>query len=508
MGTEDGARRPSRPLPRRLSFLLCLILVLFFVRPDFYSTPQASEDIIAPPQHTAASGPPPPPCAADGLLTSDDAPPSSTGERFLLYAPQFGLSNQLVALRNAVAWAQLLNRTLVLPHLLAHGAVHPRAPFGDAFDVGGAQLAPLRVIEMDHFLRRGVEPNGVLALVTTNKFRPADDSAYFDSLGVAWHRNGHRLEVSMPSSSNGGGGGGSYSPDAIRKAFGSCGANHAVLAFRSLFAAFDPKPLSRSPQGWSVCGGCRSRTRCGECMPGLQWLDQQALPELLTPTKGLISVAEGIRDLMTRPDANAPDGYELACAHIRRGDFREECADYEKERLGNGKNGRGAKPRPWVVWHHRNGYGCWQSESELQLNLRDAQKQLLQRQREQRLPRKPLAYYVAIEDSAALKEMPTLTPFNLTALDAFAHLLSSARLKLAPALAAILADQLACSQASILLLNAFSTFSQLVLGRLGLQHRESLGWVRDLSSRQQRALGVTVAFWRREDEKGSLAAKY
>ena len=243
-------------------------------------------------------------------------------------------------------------------------------------------------------------------------------------------------------------------------------------------------------------------------MPGLQWLDQQALPELLTPTKGLISVAEGIRDLMTRPDANAPDGYELACAHIRRGDFREECADYEKERLGNGKNGRGAKPRPWVVWHHRNGYGCWQSESELQLNLRDAQKQLLQRQREQRLPRKPLAYYVAIEDSAALKEMPMLTPFNLTALDAFAHLLSNARLKLAPALAAILADQLACSQASILLLNAFSTFSQLVLGRLGLQHRESLGWVRDLSSRQQRALGVTVAFWRREDEKGSLAAKY
>ena len=59
MGTEDGARRPSRPLPRRLSLLLCLILVLFFVRPDFYSTPQASEEIIAPPQHTAVPGPPP-----------------------------------------------------------------------------------------------------------------------------------------------------------------------------------------------------------------------------------------------------------------------------------------------------------------------------------------------------------------------------------------------------------------------------------------------------------------
>ena len=102
---------------------------------------------------------------------------------------QFGLSNQLVALRNAVAWAQLLNCTLVLPHLLAHGAVRPRAPFGMAFAAHDARtkLALLEVIEIDDFLRLGLAPAGVVALATTNKFRPADDTGYFD-FDVKRHR--------------------------------------------------------------------------------------------------------------------------------------------------------------------------------------------------------------------------------------------------------------------------------------------------------------------------------
>ncbi len=51
----------------------------------------------------------------------------------------------------------------------------------------------------------------------------------------------------------------------------------------------------------------------------------------------------------------------------------------------------------------------------------------------------------------------------------------------------------------MLLLNAFSTFSQLVMGRIGLRHARALGGVRDLSRKQQRQLGVKVAFWRREN---------
>ena len=63
-------------------------------------------------------------CAAGAPDRGEDV----GAERYLLYQPQFGLSNQIVALRNAVVWALLLNRTLVLPHLLGHGigAAYPR----------------------------------------------------------------------------------------------------------------------------------------------------------------------------------------------------------------------------------------------------------------------------------------------------------------------------------------------------------------------------------------------
>ena len=86
--------------------------------------------------------------------------PAAAGERFLLYSPQFGLSNQLVALRNAVVWALLLNRTLVLPHLLGHGTAQIRAPHSSAFDVQAARaaIAPLRVEEMEPWLRLGIAP--------------------------------------------------------------------------------------------------------------------------------------------------------------------------------------------------------------------------------------------------------------------------------------------------------------------------------------------------------------
>ena len=95
-------------------------------------------------------------CAAGAPDRGEDV----GGERYLLYQPQFGLSNQIVALRNAVVWALLLNRTLVLPHLLGHGTAQIRAPHSSAFDVQAARaaIAPLRVEEMEPWLRLGIAP--------------------------------------------------------------------------------------------------------------------------------------------------------------------------------------------------------------------------------------------------------------------------------------------------------------------------------------------------------------
>ena len=56
-------------------------------------------------------------CLLDSLGVGGPSSAPTTDERYLIYGPQFGLSHQVVALRNALAWASLLNRTLVLPRL-------------------------------------------------------------------------------------------------------------------------------------------------------------------------------------------------------------------------------------------------------------------------------------------------------------------------------------------------------------------------------------------------------
>ena len=65
-----------------------------------------------------------------------------------------------------------------------------------------------------------------------------------------------------------------------------------------------------------------------------------------------------------------------------------------------------------------------------------------------------------------------------------------------PGIATVLLDQLTCARAQWLLLNAFSTYSQLIMGRVGMQHPDAIGWTRDLTAQQQRRTGVSVEFWR------------
>jgi len=195
-----------------------------------------------------------PQCAAGAV---DGGEAVGGGERYLLYQPQFGLSNQIVALRNAVVWALLLNRTLVLPHLLGHGTAQLMAAHSDAFDVAAARVAvapTLRVTEMDGFLRLGLAPRRVLVLDINIKMRGADD-AYFDRLGVSQRTRGPPRRVAMPD----------FAPASIVAAFGAC-ARHRALAFRSLFAALDVKPKDYPP-------------------PGMSWLNRQAMPSLLRPAR-------------------------------------------------------------------------------------------------------------------------------------------------------------------------------------------------------------------------------
>ena len=129
-------------------------------------------------------------CQADIIGASVDWGPPAVhrrSPRYLLYAPQFGHSNQLVALRNAAAWASILNRTLVLPHLTSHTGGKPLAAFGAAFDVarGAAAALPLSLLELDDYKRLGLPPPARhLVLDTNTRFAVADD-AYLAAVGLA-----------------------------------------------------------------------------------------------------------------------------------------------------------------------------------------------------------------------------------------------------------------------------------------------------------------------------------
>ena len=186
-------------------------------------------------------------CLPDALTGASPPHPAATGadhERYLFYSPQFGHSNQLVALRNAAAWAAVLNRTLVLPHLLGHATEReyeagtpvrrPMATYAAAFDLARARTAaPLRVIVVDEFLELGLSPLHLVQLehVAVLKLVAARDD-YFEQLGLGWASQ--RLDVPMTS----------FTPDSIRAAFGGCVAAAAPATPASSARATPPSLLS------------------------------------------------------------------------------------------------------------------------------------------------------------------------------------------------------------------------------------------------------------------------
>ena len=142
-------------------------------------------------------------------------------------------------------WAALLDRTLVLPHLLGRGSGGggsgglARAAFGRAYDLDRARAGVSRVelIEVDRFAQLGIVPERLLQL---------------------------RTRAASGGGSGGGGGGGgegylrstlpllpaaaaldvpldSFSSDGIRGAFGGCGA-HRVIGNTSLLQRYRPHP--------------------------------------------------------------------------------------------------------------------------------------------------------------------------------------------------------------------------------------------------------------------------
>jgi hypothetical protein len=308
----------------------------------------------------------------------------------------------------------------------------------------------------------------VLALNNKVKNSVATDD-YFAELGLDWAGppRGFRfsfstpprpLEVSMSS----------FGTSDIRATFSSGACNQQrVLAFRSLYAAIDLKGAHDYPA------------------PGKTWLNKVALPMLLTPSEGLRGLLDEIADRITqRAGANHAavrsdvkrHQWPFVCAHVRRGDFIEHCQRHSAE-------SKRADARPWVVSHVGRGWSCLQTEEELALNLEGIDSSI------------PL--YVATEEPGVVA-YPPFAARNASWLGDFAALIDE-RLALPPGLSGPLLDQMLCSRAQRLLLNAWSTFSQITMGHIGLRNAMQVGWTTDLSLRDQEAVGAEVHYWLRKE---------
>lgn len=259
---------------------------------------------------------------------------SSEGdERYLVYQPQFGLSNQLIALRNAAAWAVVLNRTLVVPHILGHldeaeytnnhRPHRTMTEFANAFDYASAArtLAPLKVMDMDSFLvlrlpvARLVQVDTVkMSLVTVSSSKPRWSQRprtggtlhvlMLTSGGPRGRLRSHALPVSrlqvhddyfqalaargFPVVSTAAPVGLQLRkglPKTILRVAGGCHAQRQVLAMRSLFGMWDVQPGFELP-GWTVPGRAD--------ISGSQWLDRVVMPALLRPAPPMRAVVDRI----------------------------------------------------------------------------------------------------------------------------------------------------------------------------------------------------------------------
>lgn len=113
-GFGHAHQHPRRCWPHLYISLVCIAVAFYAISNAYYytvSSPTSNEEAVA----EAAA----PHCD----LASSGRSSLPAEEKYMLYSPHSGFSNQVGELKNALLVAALLNRTLVLPPVFDHHAV-------------------------------------------------------------------------------------------------------------------------------------------------------------------------------------------------------------------------------------------------------------------------------------------------------------------------------------------------------------------------------------------------
>jgi hypothetical protein len=194
--------------------------------------------------------------------------------KYLVYQPPGGLGEWFVALRNAAAVARSLGRTLVLPHLMWDGGAATPVRFSRVFSLAPLKALLPEMLEMEEFVKLRLAPRRI-ALLRVKEPHLLPSRTYFDQV-AGW---ANVSSVHMPAQS--------CAAKDYARLYGGC--SDRVLAFSSLYAAFD---------GF------------GEDAQAQAWLEASLTPALLHDLPAVSAKAERIINRLRR------DRPTFSCVHL------------------------------------------------------------------------------------------------------------------------------------------------------------------------------------------------
>lgn len=334
-------------------------------------------------------------------------PQIQANDKFLFYSPQFGLSNQLIALEKAIIVARTMNRILVLPDLYINGKVIPRATIFQ--DDIGIYVSSGRIISLQSYqalVSSGITsyPSQLFNLSVIDLKQAIPSLNYFKTIGM-----GNIPVTQTPISLD----------QASYYKFGKSHIEEKTIAFVSLFAS------------WFDTGTKVEDAYYRNVISSLLSIEKQWIKKLS-------------HDVIASNQLNN----DFICAHVRRDDFNLSCALYDEEM-------RTKSPRVWVKRLYSKRKSCWVDETVL-FNTISIVRTHLNMGKD--LDKK-LNVYVSTDDNEFISQLSVESQRLHGATFVMLPTLLSMKEFIRGSFSHPLIDQNVCSGAKLLILNSFSTFS-------------------------------------------------
>ena len=346
--------------------------------------------------------------------------------KYLLYSPQMGLTNQVIALCHAALWAEKLKRILVVPHLIWPRASdilrphHSLVPYDDVFDLTlfrttWPDVPLVSIRDVDESVLQGIDK--VYGL-ERNPNADILEHHYFERVIGKKSLQYESIRQTIVQGDTVG----VNSSDAVARMGHML--DEDVLAFDGFFFTPFLDKIENVSRLWTV---------------------------LSEPIDSLSKLASGF---VSEQQTSASSGDQpLVCMHVRRGDFSEYCASQKVA---------------WVDELTSQNYSCFVDDTRIKSTL----DKYIDR------PSKILLLSDSAASADELKHQYDSADKIVTSSDVHSYVLSNFEgdPSALDVVSAVIEQNICARYSKTIILNRFSTFSRGVFARLSPDHPEVLWW--------------------------------